>query len=85
MAAIHFYPFVSTSPKYGICAVVGVNGTFDKMCTFKGESDILASTSVQFRPTTVQVPNLALIDSKRKKVYSSWGTTDKNNVLYGYL
>ncbi len=59
---------IATSSKFGFCTVVGVKGAFDKMRTFKGESDILASTSVPFRPTTVQVPNLVLTDTKRKIV-----------------
>ena len=32
---------------------------------------ILASTSVPFRPTTVQMPNFALIETKRITVYGS--------------
>ncbi len=57
--------FVSTNAKFGICTVVGLNGTLvveDKMCIHsKVKVNILASTSVPFRPTiTVQMPNLAL-------------------------
>jgi hypothetical protein len=53
---------VSTSAKFGICTVVGLDGIL-AVCvhSVNGESvNILASTSVPFRPTTVQVPNLAL-------------------------
>jgi hypothetical protein len=57
--------FDSTSAKYGFFTVVlYLNGTLveDKMRTFSGgDVDVLASTSVPFRSTTVQNPNLALI------------------------
>jgi hypothetical protein len=56
--------FVSTRTKFGSCTVVNVNWTLviDKMRTFKGEG-------VPFPLTTVQVPNLALIETKRITVY----------------
>jgi hypothetical protein len=53
--------FVSMSAKFGICTVVGLKKTL--------QVRILASTSVPFRPTTVQMPNLALIETKRSTVF----------------
>jgi len=58
--------FVSTSAKFGICSVLGLDGTLveDKISTVHSRLtvNILASTStsVQFRPTTVQGLDLAL-------------------------
>ncbi len=51
---------------------MSVNGTLveDKICRFKGECAHLASTSVPFTLTKAQVPNLALIHTKRITVYS---------------
>ncbi len=51
---------------------MSVNGTLveDKMCRFKGEWHILASRSVSFTLTTVQVPNLALTRTKRITEYA---------------
>ncbi len=40
----------------------------------------LTSTSVPFRPSTVQVPNLALTDTKRITVYGGW-----RDVLFFYV
>ncbi len=50
---------------------MSVNGTLveDKMRRFKGELLSLASTSVPFTFTTMQVPNLALTHAKRITVY----------------
>ncbi len=54
--------YVSTNAKVGTCTVVIVNGTLaeDKMRRFEGERANLASRSVPFTLTTVQVPNLTL-------------------------
>ncbi len=56
--------FDSTSAKLDICTVVGLNGTLVhlkiKCVQSRVNVNILASTSVPFRPTTVQMPNLAL-------------------------
>ncbi len=54
------FPLISA--KFGICTVVGLNGTLveAKICTMHilvSEVRILASTSVPFRLTTVQMPN----------------------------
>ncbi len=57
--------FVSIRTKFGICTVVGLNRTL--------QVRILASTSVPFRPTTVQMPNLALIETKRSTVFLATG------------
>jgi hypothetical protein len=50
---------------------MSVNGTLveDKMRRFKGEVHILASKSVPFAFTTVQVYNLALTHMKRITVH----------------
>ena len=59
---------------FGICTVVDLNGTLleAKICTKThiqvSQVRVLASTSVPFRPTTVQMPNLALIETKRVTV-----------------
>ena len=58
--------FVSISADFGICIVVGLNRTFvEAKNTHLGHLNvrILASTSYLFRPTTVQMPNLALIET----------------------
>jgi hypothetical protein len=48
---------------------VGLNGTLVEasLDTHLGHLHVrfLASTSVPFRPTTVQMPNLALVETKR--------------------
>ncbi len=71
--ALKVIRFVSTSDKFGICTVAGLNGTLvqDKTRTVHSRVNvnILASSSVPFRPTTLQVPNLALNDTKRIRVY----------------
>ncbi len=63
---IHCYPFRVSycSAKFGTCTV---NGTLveAKMCTFTLESAHFIFTSVSFTLTTVQVPNLALVETKR--------------------
>ncbi len=63
--------FVSTSAKFSICTVMGLNGTLleDKMRNSRVEVNILASTSVPFRPTTVQVPIFALTNMKGIRVH----------------
>jgi hypothetical protein len=57
--------------KFGTCTVVSVNGTLveDKMRIFRMNMHILASTSVPFTLTTVQVTNLALTHAKQITVY----------------
>jgi hypothetical protein len=66
---IHCYPFRMSycSAKFGTCTVVSVNGTLveGKMCTFTLEPAHFIFTSVPFTLTTVQVPNLALVETKR--------------------
>ncbi len=64
--------FVSTSAKFSICTVMGLNETLleDKMRKFKGGGEHLASTSVPFRPTTVQVLIFARTNMKRIRMYS---------------
>jgi hypothetical protein len=54
--------FVTTSAKFGISTVVGLNGHLLKIkCVYSRVNvKILSSTSVSYRPTTVQVPSLAL-------------------------
>ncbi len=60
------------SARFGICAVVGVIGTLAaKMFTFTVTHFILSSTiKCLIRPTTVQMPNLALVEMKRISVYA---------------
>jgi hypothetical protein len=61
------------SAKLGTWTVVGLNGTLveAKMFTFSLECIcILSSTSVPFRPTTEQMPILALVETKRTTVYA---------------
>jgi hypothetical protein len=58
---------VTISVKFGNCTGVVLNGTHDepKIRLFKCPKCVfLASPSVPFRPTMVQVPNLALIEIK---------------------
>ncbi len=57
--------------KLGTCTVVSVKGTLveAKMCTFTLEYTHLSSTSVTFTLTTVQLPNLALVETKRITVH----------------
>jgi hypothetical protein len=54
---------------------MGLNGTLveAKMHMHLGHLNvrILTSKSVLFRPTTVQMPNIAQIETKRIKVYCS--------------
>ncbi len=62
--------FVSISAKYGICTVVSLNGTLVEVKIRTWELGhlnvyILASTSVPFWPTTMQMPNFALTETKR--------------------
>jgi hypothetical protein len=68
---IHFVSFIA---KFGICTVVDLNGTHlilsSNMQLVHLNVRILASTSVAFRPTMVQMPNLALIETKRITVYA---------------
>ncbi len=61
--------FVSISAKLGICIVVGLNGTLveAKILTFK--CPMCVFQRVPYRPTTVQISNLALIETKRITVY----------------
>ncbi len=60
--------FVSTNAKFGICTVVGLIGalveTTVKYALGLLDEHISASTSVLYRLTTVQMPNLALIETK---------------------
>ncbi len=71
---------VSISAKLGICTVMGLNGALveAKIRTFKCQVQILASISVHcpFRPTTVQMPNLVLIEKK-------WITVPRSFCTYG--
>jgi hypothetical protein len=57
--------FVSISAKFGTCTFVGLNRTLveAKIRTFKCPE--LASTSVPFRRSTVQMTNLAPVEAKR--------------------
>jgi hypothetical protein len=62
--------FVRVSANFCTYMVVSVKGTLveDKMHRFKGECTIvhiLAATTVPFTLSTVQVPNLALTNTKR--------------------
>ncbi len=63
--------FVSIRAKFDICTVVGLNGHLLKIkCVHSWVNvTILASKSVPFGPTKVQVKNLALTDTKRITVY----------------
>jgi hypothetical protein len=64
--------FVSISAKFGICTIVGLNGTLVKAKIRTWDHlnvSISASTSVQFRPTMVPMLNLALIETKRITVH----------------
>ncbi len=60
--------FVSISAKFGICT--GLGSKWDTFFELKNahmqvsKVRILASTSVYFGPTTVQMPNLALLETK---------------------
>ncbi len=68
--------FVSISTKFGICNVVSLNGTIVavKIRTWEWvhlNVHILASTSVLLWPTTMQMPNFALIETKRITVRAS--------------
>jgi hypothetical protein len=60
--------FVSNNAKFGICTVVGLNGTLieAKIRTWDTWMGVftIASKSVTFRPLTVQMPNLELIGTK---------------------
>ncbi len=59
------------SAKFGTCTVAGLNGTHveAKMFTVTLQSiRILSSTSVPFRPTTGQMPNLALHIVEMKRI-----------------
>ncbi len=80
--------FVSTSAKW----VMGLTGTLldDKMRKFKVEVNILASTSVPFRPTTEQVPIFALTNMKRIRVYivsmlSAHGLYDTGRLFFMFF
>ncbi len=59
--------FFSIIAQFGIGTVVGVNGTLVDAKMYLGNLNIhiLASISVPFRPTTVPMPHLALIEMKR--------------------
>ncbi len=73
--------FVRVSAKFGTCTVVSVMGHLLKIKCVDSRVNvhIFASTTVSFKITTVQVPNLALTHTKRpdNSVYSStiqsWG------------
>jgi hypothetical protein len=67
MSIVHCNPFRLNSAKFGICNVVSVNGTLVE--DSRVNVHILASTSVPFTLTTVQVPNLALSHTKRITVW----------------
>jgi len=71
---------------------MGLNGTLleDKMRNSRVEVNILASTSVPFRPTTVQVPIFALTNMKRIRVYtvsmlSAHGLYDTGRLFFVFL
>ncbi len=70
--------FVSMSTRFGNCTVVGLNGTLveAKICTDLGHLNvrILVLTSFLFRPTTVQMENLALTETKRITVWGRLNT-----------
>ncbi len=80
------FSLVTISAKFGICTVVGLNGTLveAKIRTLKCLGQILASISVHcpFRSTTVQMSNLVLVEKKRIIVLRSFCTdglqTDDN-------
>jgi hypothetical protein len=64
--------FVLNSTKFCICTVVGLNGTLVEAKIRPWDTlnvRILASSSVPFRPTTMQMPNYALIEHKLITVY----------------
>jgi hypothetical protein len=52
--------YVSNSAKSGIFTVLGLNVEDKMRIHSRVNVNIIASTSAPFRPTTVQVPNLAL-------------------------
>jgi hypothetical protein len=54
--------FISISAKFAICTVVDLNGTL-----------VEAKIRVPVRPTTLQMPNLALTETKRITVHGDWG------------
>jgi hypothetical protein len=70
---VHCNPFLA-SAKFSTCTVVSVNGTLaeNKMRTVHSRVNVhnLASTSVPFPLTTVQVPNFAQTHTKRNTVYA---------------
>jgi hypothetical protein len=57
---------VSADAKFGICTVVGLNGTLvkAKIRTFTYPKYTFSFKCPIYRPTTVQMPNLALIETK---------------------
>ncbi len=71
--------FVSTNAKFGICTVMCLNGTLveDKMHIFYIVNvNISASTSVPFRPTTLQLASVILstkTDKTDKSVVATCG------------
>jgi hypothetical protein len=62
--------FVCISAKFGICTVISLNGKLfeAKIRTFRCPKCVLASTSAPLKPTTEQMPNYALIETKRISV-----------------
>jgi hypothetical protein len=64
--------FMRVSAKFGTCTAVRVHGTIvDAKCAHSPLNlGILSSTSVPCTLTTVQLPNLALVETKRITVYS---------------
>jgi hypothetical protein len=66
--------FVSIRDNFVICPIVGLNGTLveTKIRTFKcPQVLVLPKTSVPFRPTTVQMLNLARIETKWNTVHGN--------------
>ncbi len=64
---------MSFSAKFGTCTVVVLNGTLivkAKLFTLPLNVRILSSTSVPFRPTKVQMPNLALVETRNGLQYT---------------
>jgi hypothetical protein len=60
--------FVSISVKFGICTVLGLNGTLVEAKIHTWDA-VVVYFSFKMCPTTEQMQNLALIETKRITVY----------------
>ncbi len=65
--------FISISAKFVIFTVVGINVEAKKYTLGKLECAYFSFKLVPFRPTTVPMPNLALLETKRITVCGSFG------------